>query len=55
MVISNLLKNGMVKFLKNLQIGLIAKKHFFQIKILNDNNFFLFIIYILDKFNVNKV
>ena len=32
MEISNLLKIGIVKFLKYLQIGLIAKKLFFQIK-----------------------
>ena len=52
MVISTLLKNGTVKFLKNLHIGLIAKKLFFQIKILNDNNFFLVIINILVKFKM---
>ena len=52
MVISTLLKNGTVKFLKNLHIGLIAKKLFLQIQILNDNNFFLVIIYILVKFKM---
>ena len=52
MVISTLLKNGTVKFLKNLHIGLIVKRLFFQIKILNDNNFFLVIIYILVKFKM---
>ena len=52
MAIFTLLKNGMVKFLKNLHMGLIAKKLFFQIKILNDNNFFLIIIFILVKFKM---
>ena len=42
----------MVKFLKNLHIGLIAKEQFFQIKKLNESNFFLIIIYILIKFKV---
>ena len=43
MVISTLLKNGAVKFLKILQISSFAKKHFLQIKILNQSNFFLII------------
>ena len=47
MVISILLKIGMMKFLKNLHIDLIAKKLFFQMKKLNESNFFLIIIYIL--------
>ena len=47
MVISILHKIGTVKFLKNLHIGLIAKKLFFQIKKLNESNFFLIIICIL--------
>ena len=51
-VISALLKNGTVKFLKNLHISLTTKKLFFQIKLLNDNNFFLIIIFILVKFKM---
>ena len=51
MVISILLKNEMEKFLKNLHISVIAKV-IFQIKILNDNYFFLTIIYILIQFKV---
>ena len=47
MVISVLLKIGTVKFLKNLHIDFITKKLFFQIKKLNESNFFLIIIYIL--------
>ena len=47
MVISTLLKIGMVKFLKNLHTVLIVKKQIFQIKILNEINFCLIIIYIL--------
>ena len=34
---------GIVKFCKNLHIGLIAQKQFFQIKILNDINFFTYL------------
>ena len=52
MVISILLKIGTVKFLKNLHINLITKKLFFQIKKLNESNFFLIIIYILIQFKV---
>ena len=52
MVISILLKIGTVKFLKNLHIDLITKKLFFQIKKLNESNFFLIIIYILIQFKV---
>ena len=52
MVISILLKIGTVKFPKNLHIGLITKKLFFQIKKLNESNFFLIIIYILIQFKV---
>ena len=48
--ISILLKIEMVKFLKNLHIGLIAKNIFFQIKKFNESNFFLIIIYILIQF-----
>ena len=47
MVISILLKIGTVKFLKNLHIDLITKKLIFQIRKLNESNFFLIIIYIL--------
>ena len=46
-VISILLKIGIVKFLKNLHIGLIAKKQIFQIKIINK-----VIIYILIQYKV---
>ena len=52
MVISILCKIGTVKFLKNLHIGLIAKRLFCQIKKLNQSNFFLIIIYILIQFKV---
>ena len=45
-VISTLLKIGMVKLLKNFHIALIVKKQIFQTKILNGINFFLIIIYI---------
>ena len=46
-IISILLKIGIVKFLKNLHIGLIAKKQIFQIKITNK-----VIIYILIQYKV---
>ena len=46
MVISILLKTGTVEFFKHLNIDLIAKKQLFKIKILNDIDFFLIIIYI---------
>ena len=52
MVISTLLKIGMVKLLKNLHTILIVKKQIFQIKILNEVNFFLIIICILIEFKV---
>ena len=52
MVFSILCKIGMVKILKNLHIGLIVKKLFFQIKKLNEINFFLIITYILIQFKV---
>ena len=52
MVISVLFKIGTVKFLKNLHIDFITKKLFFQIKKLNESNFFLIIIYILIQFKV---
>ena len=44
MVISILLKIGMLKFFKTLHIGLMAKNLNFQKKKLNDINFFLIII-----------
>ena len=44
MVISILLKIGMLKFFKILHIGLMAKNLNFQKKKLNDINFFLIII-----------
>ena len=43
-VISILLKIGMVKLLENLHTVLIVKNYIFQIKLLNRTNFFLFII-----------
>ena len=52
MVISILLKIGMVKFLKILLICLTGKKQFFQIKISSGINFFLIIICILIQFQV---
>ena len=52
MVISTLLKIGIVKLLKNLHTILIVKKQIFQIKILNEVNFFLIIICILIQFKV---
>ena len=53
MAISILLKIEMVKFLKNLHIGLIAKKLFFSDKKINESKFFLIIIYILIQFKVS--
>ena len=53
MVISILLKIETVKFLKNLHIGLTAKKLFFSDKKINESNFFLIIIYILIEFKVS--
>ena len=46
MVISTLLKIGMVKLLKNFHTALIVKKQIFETKILNGINFCLIIIYI---------
>ena len=48
MVISILLKIGIVKFLNNLHTALIVKKQIFLIKILNEINFFKILIYILN-------
>ena len=44
MVISILLEIGTVKILKNLHTALIVKKYISQKKLLNQTNFFLFII-----------
>ena len=42
----------MVKFLKNLHTVFIASKQIIQIKILNEINFLLIIMYILHQFKV---
>ena len=52
MVISIFLNIGMVKFLKTLHIIFIVSKKNFQIKILNEINFLLIIIYTLLQFKV---
>ena len=52
MVISIFLNIGTVKFLKTLQTVFIVSKQIFQIKILNEINLLLIIIYILLQFKV---
>ena len=52
MVISILLNTGEVKFLKTWHFVSIVKIAIFQIKILNEINFFLILIYILLQYKI---
>ena len=52
MMISILLNIGTLKFVKTLHTPLIVKKHKSQIKILDEINFFLIIIYMLIQLKV---